>query len=129
MRTRTAVSLALAAGFGLGAIAIEGLHAQAKPPIYYIAEIDVHNADGYMNDYAPKAQAVIRKSGGRILAASNSPRSIEGQPPKGRVVVQQWDSIEQIMAYRNSEEFKQVRQIGNKYATFRAFALEGMPQQ
>jgi uncharacterized protein (DUF1330 family) len=129
MRTRIAVSLALVAGFGLGAAAIEGLHAQAKPPVFYIAEVDVHNVDAYMKDYAPKAQALIRSHGGRILAASNNPTSIEGAPPKGRVVIQQWDSMEKIHAWRNDPAYKEVRKIGEKYASFRSVALEGVPQQ
>jgi len=129
MRTRIAVSLALVAGFGLGAIAIEGLHAQAKPPVFYVSEIDVHNVDAYMKEYAPKAQAIIRSHGGRFLATSNNATSIEGAPAKGRVVIQQWDSMEKIKAWRDSAEYKEVRNIGNQYATFRAFALEGVPQQ
>jgi hypothetical protein len=29
---------------------------------------------------------------------------------------------------RNSDEFKDARKIGDKYAKFRAFAIEGLPQ-
>ena len=32
MKTHYSVTLAMLAGFGLGAVAVEGLHAQAKPP-------------------------------------------------------------------------------------------------
>jgi hypothetical protein len=47
MRTRTSIALAVIAGFVIGAAAIEGLHAQAKPPVFTIAEIDVSNVDAY----------------------------------------------------------------------------------
>lgn len=128
MRTRYAVLLAVVIGFGLGAVAVHGLHAQAKPPIYYIAEIDVTNLDGYVKEYAPLAQASIKKAGGRLLAAGQNVTAIEGQPPKPRVAVQVWDSMEQIQAWRNSAEYKDARQVGDKYATFRAFTVEGVAQ-
>lgn len=129
MRTRIAVTLALVAGFGIGAVTIEGLHAQAKAPVFYVSEIDVHNTDAYLKEYAPKAQAIIRAHGGKFVAISNKPTAIEGAPPKSRVVIQQWDSMEKIMAWRNAPEYKELRKTGEKYATFRAFALEGVPQQ
>ena len=68
MKTQYTVALAMFAGFGLGAVAVQGLHAQAKPPVYYVAEIDVTNPDAYGKEYAPKAQAIIKAAGGRFLA-------------------------------------------------------------
>ena len=128
MRTRYMVTLAVVGGFGLGAVTVHGLHAQTKPPVYYIAEIDVTNVDAYTKEYAPKAQALIKASGGRLLAAGQKVTAIEGAPPKPRVAVQVWDSMEKIQAWRNSAEFKENRKIGDKYAKFRAFTVEGLPQ-
>ena len=128
MRTRYMVTLAVVAGFGLGALTVQSLHAQAKPPVYYIAEIDVTNVDAYTKEYAPKAQALIKASGGRLLAAGQKVTAIEGEPPKPRVAVQVWDSMAKIQAWRNSSEYKEIRKIGDKYAKFRAFAVEGLPQ-
>jgi uncharacterized protein (DUF1330 family) len=128
MKTHYTVGLAMLAGFGFGAIAVQGLHAQAKPPVYYIAEIDVTNLDAYTKEYVPKAQALIKASGGRLLAAGQNVTSIEGAPPKPRVAVQVWDSMEKIKAWRNSAEFKEIRKIGEKYAKFRSFTVEGVPQ-
>lgn len=129
MKTRYAITLGVVAGFGLGAIAIEGLHAQAKPPVYYIAEIEVNNLEAYTKEYAPKAQALIKQHGGKILAAGQQVVAIEGAPPKQRVAVQQWDSMEKIKAWRDSKEYKEIRKTGDKYAKFRAFAIEGLPQK
>ncbi len=128
MRTQYTAALAVVAGFGLGAVAVESLHAQAKPPIYYIAEIEVTNLDAYRKEYAPKAQALIKKHGGRFLAAGEKVTAIEGQPPKTRVALQVWDSMEKIQAWRNSAELKELRKTGDKYAKFRAFTVEGLPQ-
>ena len=128
MNRSLTIGLAMVAGAALGAAAVQGLHAQAKPPIYAISEIDVTNLDAYVSEYAPKAQALIRSSGGRFLAAGQNVTSIEGDPPKKRVTIQAWDSIERYQAYRNSAEFKQVRTIGDKLAKFRTFLVEGIPQ-
>jgi hypothetical protein len=68
MKTQFTVALSMLAGAALGAVAVHSLHAQAKPPVYYISEIDVTNPDAYAKEYAPKAQAIIKAAGGRFLA-------------------------------------------------------------
>jgi len=128
MKTQYTVAFAIVAGFGLGAVAVESLHAQAKPPVYYIAEVDVTNPAAYAKEYVPRASAVTKASGGRILAQGGKITVLDGQPPKARVVVQVWDSIEKIQAWRNSKDFKEARKIGEKYATFRTYAVEGVSQ-
>ena len=127
MKARYTVLAALA-GFGIGAVTIDQLHAQAKPPVFYVVEIDMKNADAYQKEYAPKAQALIKKHGGKVLAAGQNITVIEGAPPKARVAIQQWDSIEKIQAWRNSAEYKEIRKIGDKYATFRSYAVVGVAQ-
>lgn len=128
MRAQYSVPLAMLAGIGVGAVAVQTLHAQAKPPIYYIAEIDVTDVAAYTKEYAPKAQATLKAAGGRILAAGQKVTAIEGEPPKPRVAVLVWDSPEKIQAWRNSAEYKENRKIGDKYAKFRAFTVEGVPE-
>jgi uncharacterized protein (DUF1330 family) len=128
MKTYSTVTLAMLAGFGLGAIAVQGLHAQAKPPVYTVTEIDVTNLPDYVNDYAPRVQATIKAAGGRILAASQNVTSLEGAPPKNRVTIQVWENMEQVHAWRNSAEYKEARKLGDSYAKFRTFTVEGVPQ-
>ena len=127
MKTHFTIALAMLAGFGLGAIAVQGLHAQAKPPAYYIAENEVSNPDGYTKEYLPRAMEIIKANGGRYVAAGKA-TSLEGEPPKSRAVVIAFDGMEKIQAWRNSAEFKEHRKIGDKFATFRSYAIEGVPQ-
>jgi uncharacterized protein (DUF1330 family) len=127
MKIHYAVALATFAGFGLGAIAVQGLHAQARPPAYSVAEIDIADQAAYSN-YLPKAQAAIKAAGGKILAAGGKITSVEGEPPKSRVVIQQWDSLEKFQAYRNSAAFRELVPIREKVAKFRTFVVEGVPQ-
>jgi uncharacterized protein (DUF1330 family) len=128
MKTKFGLPLAIVIGFVLGVVAINDVHAQTKAPLYVVTEIDVKDLDPYLKEYVPKAQALIKKSGGRFLAVGQNVTAIEGAPPKKRVALQVWDSMEAYKAYRNSAEFKEVRKIGNKYAKFRTFTVEGLPK-
>jgi uncharacterized protein (DUF1330 family) len=127
MNRHITVGLAMVAGAVLGAAAVQGLHAQAKPPIYYISEIDAgSNLDTYLKEYAPLAQKSIRDAGGRIVAAGPA-TAVEGALPTARVTVQIWDSVDKMKAWRDSAEYKKARETGNKLAKFRSFYIEGTP--
>jgi uncharacterized protein (DUF1330 family) len=133
MRSNYKVAVAVTAGVAIGALAVQGLHAQAKPRVYFVAEIDVTNPDAYAKEYAPKAQAIIKAAGGRFLAIGGSAATtgtvtaFDGDAPK-RVVVQVWDSMEKIQAWRANPEYVELRKVGEKYAKFRSFAVDGLPE-
>ena len=133
MRSNYKIAVAVTAGVAIGALAVQGLHAQAKPPVYFVAEIDVTNPDGYAKEYAPKAQAIIKAAGGRFLAIGGSAATtgtvtaFDGDAPK-RVVVQVWDSMEKIRAWRANPEYVEIRKVGEKYAKFRSFAVDGLQE-
>lgn len=133
MRSNYRIAAAVTAGVAIGALAVQGLHAQAKPPVYFVAEIDVTNPDGYAKEYAPKAQAIIKAAGGRFLAIGGSAATtgtvtaFDGDAPK-RVVVQVWDSMEKIRAWRANPEYVELRKVGEKYAKFRSFAVDALQE-
>jgi uncharacterized protein (DUF1330 family) len=133
MRSNYKIAVAVTAGVAIGALAVQSLHAQAKPPIYFVAEIDVTNPDAYAKEYAPKAQAIIKAAGGRFLAIGGSAATtgtvtaFDGDAPK-RVVVQVWDSMEKIRAWRANPEYVELRKVGEKYAKFRSFAVDGLKE-
>ena len=81
------------AGFGLGTVAVQGLHAQSKPPVYQVTEVEILNPEAYSKDYVPKAGAAIRAAGGKFLALGGKTTAFDGEPPKARIVIQQWDSV------------------------------------
>ena len=39
--------------------------------------------------------------------------------------MQVWDSMGKIQAWRNNPEYKELRKVGEKYAKFHSFAIEG----
>jgi uncharacterized protein (DUF1330 family) len=127
MNSKLKMTIAALAGTALGAAAIQALHAQAKPPVYTVTEIEVTNVDAYLKEYTPVVQPIIKKAGGKLLAASLKVTALDGTAPK-RVAINQWESLEQAQALYNSAEYKEAQKIGNKYATFRRYAVEGLPQ-
>jgi hypothetical protein len=54
MKTRFTVGIAMLTGMGVGAVAVQGLHAQSKPPVYLITEIDVTDPEKYAKEFAPR---------------------------------------------------------------------------
>jgi uncharacterized protein (DUF1330 family) len=128
MKTHHTIALAMLAGFGLGTVAVQGLHAQAKAPVYQVTEVEILDPETYAKDYVPKAQAAIKASGGKFLAAGGKTTSLDGDPPKSRIVIQQWESVEQIKAYRDSAAFKELMPLRAKIAKFRTYAVEGVAQ-
>jgi uncharacterized protein (DUF1330 family) len=65
--------------------------------------------------------------GGTAATGAGKVTAFDGEAPK-RVVVIVWDSIEKIGAWRASPEQKELRQIGEKYAKFRSYAVDGSAQ-
>jgi uncharacterized protein (DUF1330 family) len=132
MNTRTAVALSslmsVLAGIALGAAAVQTLHAQAKPPAYVIAEIDVTNVEPYDKEYVPPAAKAVTDGGGKYIVRGGTTVALFGAPPKARIAVMMFESMEKARAAFDSPAFKAAKKVGDKYAKFRVYAVEGLPQ-
>jgi uncharacterized protein (DUF1330 family) len=128
MKTRSLAALALLTGVAIGAIAAEGLHAQAPPMAYSVAEVDISDLNGYLKEYVPLVRASIEAAGGSRVAAGQNPIALDGEPPKTRVTINQFESMEKLLAWRKSAPFLEARKVGDRYAKFRVFAFEASPQ-
>ena len=82
---------------------------------------------GFAKEFAPMARESLKTYGGRYLGGGTGV-SIDGDPPKGRVVLVRWDSVEQMMKWRHSPEYNAARAVGEMYGHFRIFAVDGVPQ-
>jgi len=128
MNTRYRTMLALLAGTALGAVVVHGLHAQVKPAGYYVAEIIVKDQDAYMKEFVPSATKSLQDSGGKFIIRGGKTIATQGSAPPPRVVVLQFDSLEKAEAWWNSLDQKAAQAIGEKYASFRSFLVEGLAQ-
>ena len=104
---------------------IEGLHAQAKPPVYMIAIGEVTNPDGDKNEYPLPAQASL-KAHSAVYIAAGTGTVIDGSLLKGRTVIIRWDSMERLPSWRHSAEYESARKIGEKYAEYNLVADDGV---
>ena len=127
MKTRYTVALSMLAGAAVGAFAIQGLYAQAKPPVYFVVENEISDVQGYLKEYAARARDMIKANGGRYLAAGDATTFV-GEPPKSRVAIFVFDDLQQIQTWLNSPEYKDLRKVGEKYAKFRNYAVPGVQQ-
>ena len=130
MNSRCKIGLVMLTCAAVGAFGSEGLHSEPGPPAYLIGQIDVTNPDGYASEYLPKAREIIKAHGGKLVAAAGAAATgsqvvaVDGDPPK-RVVIYMYPSIEALQAWRNDPAYVKVRAIGEKYATYHTFAVEG----
>ena len=117
----------LLAGAVTGAVAVEAIQAQTKPPVYFVFNNELTNKDGYIKEYLPKALPTIKAHGGRIIAAGK-PTAMSGEPPKESAGIIVWESMEQLQAWIDSPEYREARAIGEKYAKYQNFVIPGVPQ-
>jgi uncharacterized protein (DUF1330 family) len=126
MNRRITLGVASLTGALLGAAAVQVLHAQAKPPAFNIAEITVTNEDGYNKEYLPAVVKLMQDSGGKFIVRGGKPISVLGAPPAQRVVVIQFESLGKAQAWANSPATKAAFAIGQRYATFHDYQVEGI---
>jgi uncharacterized protein (DUF1330 family) len=127
MKTSFAVASALVAGIGIGGFGVSSIHAQAKPPVYMIEDNTVRDPQAFAQEFAPLARESLKVYGGRYLGGGSG-MSVDGEPPKGRVVLVRWDSMEQMTKWRHSPEYSKAREVGEKHGSFRIFAVDGVSQ-
>ena len=130
MTPRYKTGLVMLASVALGALGSEALRGEARPSAYLIGQIDVSDPAGYVKEYLPRAREIIKAHGGRLVAAAGAAATgsqvvaIDGEAPK-RVVIYMYPSMEALQAWRNDPAYVQVRAIGERYAKYHTFAVEG----
>ena len=128
MDRRIATGLTLLTGVAIGATAIQGLHAQAKPPTYAVIAIrKVNDADTYKTGVLDKAAPIITAAGGRFVVRTDKITSLDGTPPV-RFVLIAFDSAEKAQAWHNSAAQKDLDAVRMKTTDSLSFTVEGAAQ-
>jgi uncharacterized protein (DUF1330 family) len=118
--------LALLGGIAVGGAAIEGIHAQAKPPTYVVVALrKINDADGFKTGVVDKAPAAMAGSGGHFVVRTDKITSLDGTPPQ-RFVLIAFDSAEKAQAWHNSAAQKEVDAARIKTTDSLSFMVEGL---
>jgi uncharacterized protein (DUF1330 family) len=126
MRTGFIIALSVAAGIAVGAGTDAALHAQARPQAYVVGEIDITDPEGYAKEFGPLARKALAEAHGyRALVLGGKTVALAGPAPKKRVIINVFDNMDAAVQAYTSDDFKAAKKIGDKYATFRTFAVEG----
>jgi uncharacterized protein (DUF1330 family) len=127
MKTQYKVALAMLASAALGALAVQGLHAQAKPKAYTVSELETTDAAA-LAAYVPLVQAAQKAAGGRPLRTGGGKIvAMEGAAAPKRVAITEWDSLEQAQAFFDSKAWKDLTPQRDKATkTVRRYAVEAM---
>ena len=129
MKTKYKIGAAIIGSFVLGVGASSILHAQAKPPAFVWAEVEIKDRLGYFENFAGPALVNIKESGGKYLADSlhnDHPNVIglNGPPPPDGVTLLQFADMEAVKAFFAKMGPLQA-DVGSKYANFHVVAIEG----
>jgi uncharacterized protein (DUF1330 family) len=112
---------------GLLAVAAVGVVYAATPAAkgYVIAEITVIDAEAY-KQYAAAVPAIAAKFGGKYLVRGGQTVAIEGEPPEGRIVVLEFESLAAARSFENSADYQAIAPLRQKAARSRVFLAEGL---
>ncbi len=129
MKTNYKFAVALVLGAAIGGAAIQGLHAQAKPPAYVIIPIlKINDAAAFkagILDRASATEAAMKAEGGHYVIRSEKFTRVDGNPPQ-RLIVIAFDSVEKAQAYENSTVLKEVTAARIKSTNSLSFIVEGV---
>jgi uncharacterized protein (DUF1330 family) len=91
---------------------------------YIIAEVAVTDPERY-EEYRRQVEGTITLYGGRYKVRGGKAESLEGEAPRGRLVVLEFDSYEQAKAWYDSEEYVGPKKLRQETSTGRLILVDG----
>ena len=130
MKTNYKVALAVLAGVLIDVAGARTIYAQqAKTrPGYIIAEVEVTDPVT-LQKYGEKAPEIVASYGGRYVVRGGKVEALEGEPPKGFVVVIGFDSVEKAREWYDSPDYKAIRGFRQSATHSRLLLAEGVAPQ
>jgi uncharacterized protein (DUF1330 family) len=127
MNPRSKIMLAVVVGAALGAAAMQGVHAQAKPKAYTVSELETLDAAANAA-FVPLVQAAQKAAGGRNFNTGGGKIvALEGAAAPKRVAITEWDSLEKAQAFYNSKAWKDLAPQRDKAVkTIRRYVVEAV---
>ena len=124
MRFQYALTLAMLGGFGLGAIAVQGVHAQRTGPgAYAIVDITEINDPETFKTLVPKEPQAVAAFGGHFVTRTNYITGLDGVAPL-RFVIIAFDSVGKAQNWNDSAAQTAINAIREKSTKSRSFIVE-----
>ena len=128
---KTILTFAALAGLGIGTLGVQAIKAQVPyqtvRPAFYISEFEVPDPEA-LKPYRERVDETFTPFSGRYVVRGGEIASLEGDSPKGRIVVIKFDSMEKAKAWYNSPAYREIRPIRHSAAKSRVFIVEGTPE-
>ena len=103
MNTKFKFALAVIVGAGLGAAAMQGLHAQAKLKAYSVGELEIIDAT-VQSAFLPDARKAIEAAHGKPLrTVAGRVVHLEGAAAPKNVAIVEWASLDDAQAFYKSK--------------------------
>jgi uncharacterized protein (DUF1330 family) len=128
MKTYYKLALAVLAGLLIGVAGARAIHAQQgkTPPAYVIAEVEVTDPTT-LKKYGDKAPQIVASFNGHyVVRGGGKIQSLEGEPPKGFIVVIGFESAEKAREWYDSPAYAAIRPIRQSATKSRLFIAEGV---
>ena len=130
MKTNHKLALVTLAGVSIGFAGAWVIHAQQvkTPPAYVIAEVDVTDPV-LMQKYGEKVPETLAPFNHHYVVRSAKIQPLEGDPPKGGIVIIAFDNLEKAREWYDSPAYAAIRPIRQSAAKSRIFIVEGIAPQ
>ena len=91
---------------------------------YVIADVDITDPERY-KDYTAHTSDSIARHGGRWVARGGATQVLEGDWDPGRIVVIEFPSVDDAVAWFNSDHYQELAAIRREASTARIVVVEG----
>ena len=125
-------ALAAMAGVSIGLAAAQAIRAQrdTAPPAYVIAEVEKDPTKtedpAAARKYAEEAPKSLALFGGQYLVRGGKVQAVEGEAPKGYIVVIAFDSVEKARGWYSSPQYEAIKPIRQNSMKSRILIAEGV---
>jgi uncharacterized protein (DUF1330 family) len=92
---------------------------------YVIADVDVHDPDGY-EEYRRLVPATLEPYGGRFIVRGGKAETLEGSWVPNRIVVLEFPTVEHARAWHESDEYREARELRQRLSTGNLLLVEGV---
>lgn len=130
MRANRKLALAVLAGVAIGVAGAMAIHAQQvkTPPAYVVAEVEVTDP-ATMQKYGDKVSETLAPFNHHYVVLGHKIQALEGEPPKGGIVIIAFDSAEKAREWYDSPAYEAIKPIRQSAAKSRIFIVEGVAPQ